>query len=103
MKRFPDDNLRTLWPRIMKLHRMIGHDFLMTPIDFKFSRSKVKLTGTRSSKTVSEDDNLRTFWCRIMKFHRMIGHDLLMTPIDFEVSRSKVKLTGTRSSKMVSR
>ena len=34
-KRFPDDNLRTLGPRIMKVHREVGHDLQMTPIDFE--------------------------------------------------------------------
>ena len=52
-KRFPDDNLRTRWPRIMKLQREVGHDLQMTPIDFGVSRSKVKVTGTWRSKTVS--------------------------------------------------
>ncbi|KAH3818278.1 hypothetical protein DPMN_119881 [Dreissena polymorpha] len=32
---FPDDNSRTLGPRIMKLHRYIVHDWQMTPIDFQ--------------------------------------------------------------------
>ena len=42
---FPDDNSRTLRPRIMKLHRNIDHDSQMTPIDFEVTRSKVKVTG----------------------------------------------------------
>ncbi|KAH3797345.1 hypothetical protein DPMN_150924 [Dreissena polymorpha] len=36
---------RTLGPRIMKLHRYIGHDSQMTPIDFEVTRSKVKVTA----------------------------------------------------------
>jgi len=50
---FPDDNSRTLWPRIMKLHRYIDHDSQMTPIDFEVTRSKVKVTVTLNSKMVS--------------------------------------------------
>ena len=50
---FPDDNSRTLRPRIMKLHRYIDHDWQMTPIDFQVTRSKVKVTVTRHSKMVS--------------------------------------------------
>ncbi|KAH3697908.1 hypothetical protein DPMN_085420 [Dreissena polymorpha] len=50
---FPDDNSRTLRPRIMKLHRYIDHDWQMTPIDFKVTRSKDKVTVTRNSKMVS--------------------------------------------------
>ena len=45
-KMFPDDNSRTLMPRIMKLHRYIDHDWQMTPIDFQVTRSKVKVTVT---------------------------------------------------------
>ena len=47
---FPDDNSRTLRPRIMKLHRYIDHDWQMTPIDFEVTRSKVKVTVTRNSQ-----------------------------------------------------
>ncbi|KAH3867754.1 hypothetical protein DPMN_030889 [Dreissena polymorpha] len=64
---FPDDNSRTLRPRIVKLHRYIDHDSQMTPIDFQVTR--------------------------IMKLHRYIDHDSQMTPIDFQVTRSKVKVT----------
>ncbi|KAH3755277.1 hypothetical protein DPMN_189968, partial [Dreissena polymorpha] len=32
---FPDDNSRTLRPRIMKLHRYIDNDWQMTPFDFQ--------------------------------------------------------------------
>ncbi|KAH3695133.1 hypothetical protein DPMN_082589 [Dreissena polymorpha] len=35
---FPDDNSRTLGPRIMKLHRNIDHDSQMNPIDFEVIR-----------------------------------------------------------------
>jgi len=35
-----------LRPRIMKLHRYIDFDWLMTPIDFQVARSKVKVTVT---------------------------------------------------------
>ena len=45
---FPDDNSRTLRPRIMKLHRYIDHDSQMTPIDFQSTRSKVKVTVTKN-------------------------------------------------------
>ena len=50
---FPDDNSRMLRPGITKLHRGIGHDRQMTPIDFQVTRSKVKFTVTWSSKMVS--------------------------------------------------
>ena len=50
---FPDDNSRTLRPRIMKLHRYIDHDSQTTPIDFEVTRSKVMVTVTRNSKMVS--------------------------------------------------
>ena len=53
VKWFPDDNSRTLTPRIMKLHRYIDHDSQMTPIDFQVTRSKVKVTVTRNRKMVS--------------------------------------------------
>ena len=45
VKSFPDDNWRTLRPRIMKVDREVGHDRQMTPIDFGLIRSKVKVTG----------------------------------------------------------
>ena len=48
-----DDNSRTLWARIMKLHRYIDHDLQMTPIDLQVTRSKVKVTVTSHSKMVS--------------------------------------------------
>ena len=53
VKWFPDDNSRTLRPGITKLHRDIGHDRQMTPIDFQVTRSKVKVTVTWNSKMVS--------------------------------------------------
>jgi len=40
-------------PGIMKLHRDIGHDWQMTPIDFEVTRSKVKVTVTGRRKMVS--------------------------------------------------
>ncbi len=43
---FPDDNSRTLGPRIMKLHRYIDHDSQMPLIDFK-------VTVTRNNKIIS--------------------------------------------------
>ena len=52
VKWFPDDNSRTLRPGITKLHRDIGHDRQMTPIDFQVTRSKVKVAMTLSSKMV---------------------------------------------------
>ena len=42
---FPDDNSRTLGPRIMKLHRNIDHDLQITPIDFEVTGSKVTGQG----------------------------------------------------------
>ena len=47
---FPDDNLRMLWPRIMKLHREVDHDLQMTINNFEVSRSKV--TEIWRNKTV---------------------------------------------------
>ncbi|KAH3769896.1 hypothetical protein DPMN_171177 [Dreissena polymorpha] len=44
---FPDDNSRTLRPRIMKLHRNIDHYSQMTHIDFEVTWSK--LTGEGDS------------------------------------------------------
>ena len=52
---FPDDNSRTLGPRIMKLHRNIDHDSQMTPIDFEVTRSKVKVTGQGHSDWKKEN------------------------------------------------
>ena len=45
IKSFPDDNWRTLMPRIMKVDRDVGHELQMTPIDFGLMRSKDKVTG----------------------------------------------------------
>ena len=52
-KSFPDDNWKTLGPRIMKVNREVGHVWQMTPIDFGLIRSKVKVTGAQNSKTIS--------------------------------------------------
>ncbi|KAH3812642.1 hypothetical protein DPMN_141078 [Dreissena polymorpha] len=60
---FPDDNSRTLRPRIMKLHRYIDHDSQMTAIDFQVTR--------------------------IMKLHRFIDHDWQITPNNVQVTRSR--------------
>ena len=49
-KRFPDDNLRMPWPRIMKLHTEVSHDLQMTPNNLEVSRSKV--TGIWRSKII---------------------------------------------------
>ena len=59
------DNSRTLTPRIMKLHRYIDHGWQMTPIDFEVTRSKVKVTVTRSwmqFRTTFADYIM--YWCR---------------------------------------
>jgi hypothetical protein len=77
---FPDDNSRTLWPRIMKLHRFIDLEIVKW----------------------FPDDNSRTLTPRIMKLHRYIDDDSQMTSIDFQVTKSKVKVTVTRNRKMVS-
>ena len=45
VKSFPDDNWKTLGPRIMKVEREVCHVWQMTPFDFGFIRSKVKVTG----------------------------------------------------------
>ena len=37
----------------MKLHRDIGHDRQMTPIDFQVTRSKVKVTVTTTTTTTT--------------------------------------------------
>ena len=58
-KWFPDDNLRTPWPRIMKFHREVGHDLQMTPIDL----GSVGLRSQGSGEVKRfPDDNLRTLW-----------------------------------------
>ena len=49
----PDDNSRTLGPRIMKLHRELGYDEQRKPIVFEVSRSKVKVTRTWKHKMLS--------------------------------------------------
>ena len=50
----PDDNSRTLGPRIMKLHRELGYDEQRKPIVFEVSRSKVKVTKQcQGARTVS--------------------------------------------------
>ncbi|KAH3880648.1 hypothetical protein DPMN_004569 [Dreissena polymorpha] len=54
-----------LWPRIMKLHRYIDHDWQMTPIDFQVTR--------------------------IMNLHRHIDHDWQMTPINFQCGNRILK------------
>ena len=51
-KPFPDDNYRTLWPRIMQIDREFGHEWQMTPLGFGPIRSKVKVTGTQNSKII---------------------------------------------------
>ena len=38
----------------MKVDREVGHDWQKTPIDFGLIRSKVKVTGARNSKIISE-------------------------------------------------
>ena len=45
---FPDYNLRTLWPMIMKLRREVDYDWQMAPYNFEVSRSRV--TGIWRSK-----------------------------------------------------
>ena len=83
-KQFPDDNLRTLWPRIMKLHtqREVGHDLQMTPVDFQVSRSRSHASGEIK---LFLDCNLITLWPRIIQLYMEIGCDMQMPPIDFEV------------------
>ena len=49
----PDDNSRTLGPRIMKLHRELGYDEQRKPIVFEVSRLKVKVTRTWKHKMLS--------------------------------------------------
>ena len=84
----------------MKLHRDIGHDWQMTPIDFQVTRSILRSQLLETVKWFP-DDNSRIIRPRIIKLHRYIDHDSQMTPIDFQVTRSKVKVTVTRHSKMV--
>ena len=44
-----------LWPRSAKLNREFGHHQEMAPIDFRVTRSKVKVTVTCNLKKVLSD------------------------------------------------
>jgi hypothetical protein len=96
---FPDDNLRTLRPRIMKLHWYIDHDWQMTHLDFQVTRSRSQLFQIIKWFQDGNSRMLRPriMKLRIMKLHRNIDHDWQMTPIDFQVTRSKVTVTKTYS------
>jgi hypothetical protein len=73
-KWFPDDNSRTLTPRIMKLHWYIDHYWQMTPIDFQVIRSKVKVTVTK---------NVFTQWLPLQLTAHMGGMHVLQTALVF--------------------
>ena len=66
----------------------------MIPIDFGFSRSKVKVTMFVYVKLVSAVYIWRTIYCRAFIFHLVIALYEDMIPIDFGFSRLKVKVTG---------
>jgi len=90
----------------MKLHRYIDHDWLMTPIDFQVTRSKVKVTVTQNSKMVTFSclsDKVHSFHPILFKLVQCLYINEDSNPIDFQVTGSKVKVTVTRNSKMVSR
>ena len=40
----------------MKVEREVGHERQMTPIDFVFIRSKVKVTGAETVKSLPDDN-----------------------------------------------
>ena len=104
VKWFPDDNSRTLRPRIMKLHWYIDHDWLMTPTDFQVTRSKVKVTVTRNSNMVTFSclsDRVHSFHLILFKLVQCLHINEDSNPIDFHVTGSKVKVTVTWNSNMV--
>ena len=79
---FPDDNSRTLRPRIMKLHRYIDHDSQMTPIDFQVTRSKVKVTVPK---------NAFTQWLPLQLTAHMGGRHVLQTALVYLIFQNRLQ------------
>jgi hypothetical protein len=70
-------------------------------IDFKVTRSKVKVTGVHVVKTLSRL-NSTTVQRRNFKPHGQTSHGSRIFPIDIKVMGSKVKVTGVHVVKTLS-
>ena len=103
IKWFPLIILRIIFHRAFKLHMLISLGKNMTPIDFGFTRSTVKVTRVFFVKQWFLLIILRNIYHRAVIFHMLLGLGNAMTPYDFWFTRFKVKVTRSLVKNMYTR